>query len=548
MKNPSKENNFLPIFSLILFILTMTSIFVYLSIRIYLLVSTQLNISESLLSICLLLAELFILVHTVGYFINIYRVMNNPANFTPIIEEIELNEYPPVAIVVPSYKEPLEILNDTLVCFYNLSYPNKHLYLLDDTRYELPWDTEENKSKYRKEIEKLCQNLNINLFRSKWHGAKAGIINDFMSFINGHQPEDLEFHPFAEHQPTEPSKYLTVFDSDMNPFPDFLEYLVKMMESKPKLAFIQTPQYYSNFEFNRVARASGLQQAVFYEYICEGKSLQNAMFCCGTNVIYRCESLKDVGGLDEISVTEDFATSFKFHKKQWESMYLNKIAAFGMGPEDLGAFFQQQFRWARGTIGLLRSLPLEFFKNFKEFTVNQWWEYFLSSTHYLIGFVFLIMVFFPILYILLDIPAYYADPSLYLIAFLPYISLTFLLFILTLRKRNYKVFEVFSVLLLNAVSFPVYIKGSLAALLGLKSKFKITPKSGSTVLSLWSLWPQVLMSILCFIAIVWGIMRLYYEREPFYGILINIFWSFYNFVIISSFLYFNHSEEKSNVQ
>jgi cellulose synthase (UDP-forming) len=57
------------------------------------------------------------------------------------------------------------------------------------------------------------------------------------------------------------------------------------------------------------------------------------------------------------------------------------------------------------------------------------------------------------------------------------------------------------------------------------------------------LMPQIFLGLLCVSAIVWGIQRMYYEREPFYGLLLNVFWTLYNFILISFFLYFNHSEE-----
>jgi len=529
---------------LTLFVFTFIAITVYLTTRIVLVVIADFTWLEGLLAICLLFAEGFILIHSIGYFLNIFRVVSSSSSFTPVIEEPILHSYPPVAIVVASYKEPLDVLKETLVCFYNLSYPNKHLYFLDDTRYELPWETPENKLKYRQSIEELCQFLDINLFRANWHGAKAGMINDFLKFLKGDMREDFEFHSFSKSKSVQPEKYLIIFDADMNPFPDFVEYLVDIMEKRPKVAFTQTPQYYSNFEFNRVARTAGLQQAIFYEYICEGKGRQGAMFCCGTNVIFRREALDAVGGFDEQSVTEDFATSLKFHKGGWESVYLNKVSAFGMGPEDLGAFFKQQFRWARGTIGVLRTLPKEFLLHFRQYTINQWWEYFLASTHYLIGLVFFIMVIFPIIYLYFNLPSYMVDPLIYATIFLPYIILTSLMFIWTLKKRKYKTKDILSVLLINAVTFPVFMKAAMSALLGMKGSFGITPKSGSTILPLRSLIPQMLTGLICVFAIVWGIQRIYYEREPFYGLLLNVFWTIYNFLIISSFLYFNHSEEK----
>lgn len=531
------------IFFLSLLFLTFIAIVTYFFVRIFLIFISKISFPEVMLTVLLLAAEGFILVHSFGYFLNVFRVIKHSSSFTPFIKEPTLISYPPVAIAVASYKEPLDVLKNTLICFRNLTYPNKYLYLLDDTRYDLNWGTSEDKEKYRKSIEELCQTLNVNLFRAKWHGAKAGMLNDFVYFLGGGAREDFEYFSFSKLKNDEVPKYLIVFDADMNPLPDFVEYLVDKMEQDPKIAFVQTPQYYTNFEFNRVARASGLQQAIFYEFICEGKSLQEAMFCCGTNVIYRREALDSVEGFDETSVTEDFATSLKLHKKGWKSSYLNRISAFGMGPEDLGAFFKQQFRWARGTIGVFRDLPKEFILNYHKYTLNQWWEYFLSSTHYFIGLVFLTMVSMPIIYLFFNIPSYLADPMIYASAFLPYIFLTMLMFIWSLKKRNYKTSNILSVFIFNAVSFPVFIKASISALFGMKSTFGVTPKSGSNMLSLWSLLPQIITGLLCAAAIMWGVLRLYYEREPFYGLLINVVWTFYNFLLISSFLYFNHSEE-----
>lgn len=531
-------------FLLILFF-TLTAIFCYLFVRIYLVVTSSSTLVDWVFALTLLLAESFILIHSIGYFLNIFRVIHLSESVPVPKNDIKLDHYPPVAIAVASYKEPLNILQETLTCFYNLSYPNKHLYFLDDTRYDLPFDTPENKLKYRHAIEALCKSLDINLFRANWHGAKAGMINDFLKHLNGIVQDDFEFYPAKPKKEHPTEKYLIIFDADMNPFPDFVEQLVDIMEKNPKAAFTQTPQYYSNFEFNRVARASGLQQAVFYEYICEGKNLQGAMFCCGTNVIYRREALDDIGGFDETSVTEDFTTSLKFHKSGWKSIYLNKVSAFGQGPESLGSFFSQQFRWARGTLGVLKIFPKELFLNYNKYTANQWWEYFLASSHYLIGTVFFIMVLFPIIYIYFNIPTYLADPAIYLSSFLPYITLSLSMFIMSLKKRSYRLIDIFLILMINAVTFPVFIKAAIYSLFGIKSKFVTTPKDGTSTLSLWSLWPQIVTGLICVSAIIFGTLRIYYEGEPFYGILINVLWTFYNFSVISLFLYFNHAEETS---
>jgi cellulose synthase (UDP-forming) len=528
----------------ILVLVTIIAMFSYLVVRASLFIIADYHWYEKIVAFLLLCAEGFILVHGLGYFSNIFHVLTHPTATAGIAGPIpSLKSYPPVAIIISSFHEPLTVVEDTLTCFYNLTYSNKNLFFLDDTRYNLPRDDPQEMAAYRQKIDDLCRRLGVNLFRRQWRGAKAGMINDFLDFIEGRVKPGFSFYPFADKERAEKEKYIFVFDADMNPFPDFVEPLVAIMEDKPKLAFVQTPQYYSNFEFNRVARAAGLQQVIFYEYICEGKSIADAMFCCGTNVVFRREALSDVGGFDESSVTEDFATSLKFHLRGWSSAYLNRVCAFGLGPEDLGGYFKQQFRWALGTVGLFRTILIEFIRNPFKLSLAKWWEYFLSGTWYFVGWVFLIMAYCPILYLFLDVPSYFAQPGVYFFFFLPYFILSMAMFLATLHLRQYRVKDIFQGMLLNAISFPVFMKASALAMLGVRGTFAVTPKGQSCSLPLIGLWPQLITAVWSFGAIVWGLLRLFYEREPFNAILVNIMWCLYHFFLFSSVLYFNFPEE-----
>lgn len=528
-----------------LLILTILAVTVYIMVRTWYFLSSAANWPDRIAAAFLLGAEGFILIHGFGYFLNILHVIRGPRGgpqISPPGTRAPLKSYPPVALVVASYKEPLEVIEDTLTCFYNLTYPNKQLYLLDDTRYDLPKNDPVAMAAYRKQVDDLCARLGVNCFRRIWRGAKAGIINDFLAFSNGEDREGFEFTNNQGIDRHEKPKYICVFDADMNPIPNFVENLLEPLEKDPKLAFVQTPQYYTNFETNRVAHAAGLLQAVFYEFICEGKSSQDAMFCCGTNVIFRREALNDVGGLEEASVTEDFATSLKFHKRGWHSAYINAVIAFGMGPEDLGAFFKQQFRWAQGTVGLFRGIIIDFFKNPRMMPAAKWWEYFLSGSYYLIGWVFLVLALCPVVYLLTGIPSFFANPSVYLLVFIPYFALAMGTFLLTLRMRHYSFRDLIKGILLSAVCFPVFMKASLLGLMGVKGSFGITPKGGSSALPLKSVWPQLTVLAVCFIALIWGFHRLFFFGESAAAILVNSGWTVYHMLLLMSLFYFNDPE------
>ncbi|HOW55131.1 MAG TPA: glycosyltransferase family 2 protein [Syntrophorhabdaceae bacterium] len=526
-------------------VLAMIVAAVYLITRVILFLFTDYAWYEKTIALFLLMAETFILVHGIGYFLEIFSVAWTRGEFSrKEIPAEPLPCYPAVAVVMPSYKEPIEVVKNSLITFYNLSYPNKYIYFLDDTRYDVQWDTSENMETYKKSIEDLCRYVGIGLFRRKWHGAKAGIINDFMDFLNGEMKEGFSFYNFSKTVKTDTEKYMVVFDADSNPFPDFLEPLVARMEESPELAFIQTPQYYINFDLNRIARAAGLQQTVFYEYICEGKASKDATFCCGTNVLFRRGALQSVGGFDESSVTEDFATSLQFHLKKWKTTYINRVRTFQMGPEDLGGYFKQQFRWSLGTIGLLRKVITTFLRRPRALTLLQWWEYFLSSTWYFIGFVFFIMMICPPIYLFFNIPIYFARPEFYFLVFVPYIVITLTTFYWTLRQRSYTIKDLMTGQLLTFITFPVFMKASILALLGFKGTFGITPKGMSRALPLRAMWVQLSMFVICFSAAVWGANRLIYEREPLGGILVNVFWCLYHAFILSSIFYFNKPVEE----
>lgn len=512
----------------------------YVTVRLILFIMADYNWIEKLVAGLLILAETFIIIHGINYFRHIIQVLRARGS---LISEPSapplLNDKPPVAIVVSSFREPLAVIENTLVCFYNLTYANKNIYLLDDTRYDQ--GSPEDNRQYRASVDALCRRIGIPIFRRKWHGAKAGMINDFLAFRAGETREGFEIQSWDKPL-GEPEKYMMVFDADMNPFPNAVEPLVAQMEADPKLAFIQTPQYYTNFEVNRIARAAGLQQVVFYEYICEGKGIEGAMFCCGTNVIFRREALMDVGGFDETSVTEDIVTSVKFHMNGWRSAYSSKVCAFGMGPEDLGGYFKQQFRWALGTLGLFRYLVSLFIRRPRAMALLAWWEYIVSSTYYFIGTVFLLMVLTPICYLLFRIPTYFARPEIYFVAFIPYFALTLLVFFTTLARRQYHFSDIISGQLLIAVTFPVYLQAAWWAFLGKKGRFVVTPKAGANSLPLKSLWPQLLMLILCYMAVVWGFCRIYYERQVVSAVLVNMFWCLYHMLILGSVFYFNAVE------
>ena len=491
------------------FLTAIIAIIVYAVVRIVLTVmlSHQYGPVDRLFSVMLLMAELFILMHATGYAVALLR-----ATRAKDIGEIPVPPLPypppPVAILVAARHEPKAVLRETFRNLTNLRYPSKTIYFLDDSSDE----------KFLKEAEEICAEFDIKLFRRKVrHGAKAGIVNDCLKTLD--------------------EKYVAVFDADQSPMPGFLDPLIPILDADSTLAFIQTPQFYSNIAASHVAKGAAFQQAVFYEYICEAKGTHESMFCCGTNVVFRREALLSVGGMDASVVTEDFATSVKLHMAGWKSLYYNHVGTFGMGPETLAAYFKQQSRWARGTVGVMRKVLANLALHPFKLRLSQWWEYLLSSTYYFVGLAFLFLMVCPIGYLFLNVPSFFIHTDIYISVFVPYFALSLGIFFVTLKARRYRAGELFTGQVLTYITFPILIASTFMGLLGIQGTFGITDKGRGRAMPWRSLWPQFAFMLLNFTALVWGINRFWYERE--FSILVNCVWTLYHFVIMCGIFYFN---------
>ncbi len=493
-------------------LLAVAAMAVYLTVRVVLVVEGGYRGVEVPVTLALLLAEGFILAHAAGYMLSIVRALRR----RPPLQAAVLNgdcDWPHVDVLVAARHEPRRILHQTLTSLVGLTYPNKTIWLLDDS----------SDPRFVAEATELAREFGVRLFRrDKRHGAKAGIINDCLAQLQG--------------------RYVAIFDADQNPMPFFLNRIVPLLEADDGMAFVQTPQFYANITENRVARAAGAQQAVFYEFICEAKGAGGAAFCCGTNVVFRREALQRVGGLDESSVTEDFATSVRLHAAGWRSAYYGQAYTMGSGPESLTAYFRQQFRWARGTLGVgLRLLGMLLTRP-RSLGFWQWVDYLLSGTFYLVGWAYLVLMICPMLYIFLGIPSYLVRPEIYTAAFLPYLLFAVGAFLGGLRQRHYTLWQILQGQLLVVLAAPVHIVASLSALTGRASVFGITPKDTSGFVPLRALWPQVGLCVLNYAALIWGVSKCVFEHDLAAGI--NAFWAGAHFAILWSVFYFREAEPR----
>ncbi|MDD5064105.1 MAG: glycosyltransferase family 2 protein [Phycisphaerae bacterium] len=486
-------------------VVLLISVVIYLVLRTVFTAYAEYKPIEKVLAFVLLFSEMYVIIHSLAYFVGIF-VISRADKSEPA--KAVLTEFPLVDILIPSRHEPRDILENTVIACYNLGYPGKIIHILDDS----------SEQSYKDEAEEIAKKYGCKLFRRQTrHGAKAGVVNDCLKTCSG--------------------KYVAIFDVDQNPIGGFLATLISILEADDGLALVQTPQYYSNLDTNKVACGANMQQAIFYENICEAKSLNGAMMCCGTNVVIRRSAIDTVGGFDESSVTEDFATTLQLHLEGFKTLYYNHVGTFGQGPRGIGPYLAQQSRWSLGVTGVLKKVLKKLFTQPSTMRFMQWWEYVISSTYYLSSWAFLLLLFCPIVYLFFGVPSFFMNPVIYGLAFVPYLLLSTNIFYTSMRSRNYRIRDLLKGQAMFFVSLPIYLKSSALGLCGIKGSFKITSKAGSSRISYLRLWPQITLWLIALAAIVWGINLFVYTGSV--AAIVNTVWIIYYFAFSMSIFYFN---------
>jgi cellulose synthase (UDP-forming) len=393
--------------------------------------------------------------------------------------------------------EPVEVVETTALAAKNMDYPNFQVYLLNDGKVA--------KKNNWKDMEKLAERLGVYcLTREISGGAKGGNINHALQHTN--------------------APLVAILDADQVPHPDFLAKTAGYFID-PKMAFVQSPQFYQNHDLNEVTRGSWEQQELFFGAICKGKNRLNATFMCGTNMVIKREALLEAGGMSETNIAEDFVTSLFMHQKGWHSIYVPEILVEGLAPQDFLSYYNQQSRWARGSLEVIfKYNPI--FK--KGLSWGQKIQYLASASYYLSGFVVLMNALLPLIFFYTGlVPLNISTMSLAAI-FLPYIILT----VLVLRLTSNFTYT-FRALAFSMSSFYIQIKAAAGALLGSKTKFAVTAKRQVRGNFLYLTIPHIAYILLLIVGVEATILREGLSAALFS----NLAWAIFNASVFIPFIF-----------
>ncbi|WP_101523353.1 glycosyltransferase [Nocardioides houyundeii] len=357
---------------------------------------------------------------------------------------------PGVEVFVTVYGEPVETVRRTATAA--LAIHGEHrTWILDDGRSD--------------EIRDLAEELGcLYLRRLSNTGAKAGNINHALSIAKG--------------------DFFCIFDADFVPHPEFIEHTLPFF-TDDTVAFVQTPQTYGNLS-NLISRGAGYMQTMFYRFVQPGRNHFNAAFCVGTNVMFRRSAVHEIGGICVDSKSEDVWTSLRLHERGWRSIYLAKSLAVGDAPETVEAYTKQQLRWATGGFEIwFRANP---FSPRRRLTPDQRIMYGITSTHYLTGIVPGALLFVPPMEIFFDLRPVNLTVGVgqWLLMYAGFYLLQVALAFFSVGSFRWEV------LMLAAVSYPIYLKALVNALVGREQQWHVTGSTTRTASPFNFMVPQVL--------------------------------------------------------
>lgn len=237
------------------------------------------------------------------------------------------SQWPTVDVYIPTYNEPLSVVQITVLGAMSLDYPPDRfrVYILDDGN--------------RDEFRQFAAEVGCGyIAREDNAHAKAGNLNNALRHTDG--------------------ELIAVFDADHVPTRAFLQLTVGWFLRDPKMSVVQTPHHFYSpdpFERNLATGYSIPNEGqLFYGLIQQGNDTWNATFFCGSSAVIRRSALEDIGGFAVDTVTEDAHTALVLHRAGYSTAYIRVPMVAGLSTERLALHIGQRMRWARGMVQIFR--------------------------------------------------------------------------------------------------------------------------------------------------------------------------------------------------
>ena len=236
---------------------------------------------------------------------------------------------PLVSIHIPAYREPPEMLRQTLDSVSRLDWPNfECIVVINNTPDPALWEP----------IEDHCRLLGERfkfLRADQLQGFKAGALRLAL-----------------EHTAPE-AEIIGVLDADYVVHSDWLKDLVPAF-ADPEVGLVQAPQDHRDGRRTITQTVMNREYAGFFDIGMVQRNEVNAIVTHGTMCLIRRAALLDAGSWSSDTIVEDTDLGITLLARGWRSHYTRTRYGWGLLPSDFDAYKRQRHRWAYGGMQLIK--------------------------------------------------------------------------------------------------------------------------------------------------------------------------------------------------
>ena len=257
---------------------------------------------------------------------------------------------PFVSIHIPAYREPPEMLRQTLDSVAKLDWPNFECIVVINNTPE---------ASYWLPIEEHCELLGPRfkfVREDQLEGFKAGALRLAL-----------------EHTARE-AEIIGVLDADYVVHADWLKDLVPAFAT-PTVGLVQAPQDHRDGGRSVVHAVMNREYAGFFDIGMVQRNEVNAIVSHGTMCLIRRSALIDAGGWSSDTIVEDADLGLTLLARGWGTHYTRRRYGWGLLPSDFAAYKRQRHRWAYGGVQLVKKHWRAFLPGRSRITTQQRTEF-----------------------------------------------------------------------------------------------------------------------------------------------------------------------------
>lgn len=353
----------------------------------------------------------------------------------------------PVAVLIPTYNEPAEVLVPTVAAACALE-PVHETWVLDDG--DRAW------------VRELCEAYGARYVSRDEHShAKAGNLNNALAIMRMERAAGIS-----------DIEVVAVLDCDHVPLPTFLTATLGWFDDE-RIALVQGPQSYYNAGAFDDDGESG-EQGMFFNVLLPARQQAGVgPFWCGSTSLLRVAALDEVGGVATETVTEDMHTTLLFIRAEWKTVYHHQTLALGLAPATPEQYLMQRRRWGMGSMQILAHERLWKAKSWLSW--RNFYEYLTGTLWWLEGVATLVAFTLPLAIMTSGVSTSTADPALFTLVF----ATMFATRLWGMRQLMRKEIHIRTAFALRVLRIPVGIACIWWLVTRRTLEFEVTAKGGS---------------------------------------------------------------------